>query len=170
MKITEKTNIQVRLVYYNQNLLHLIGCTVQLKGPMILLWNALVLGISRIYLAESNSTTIGPNFYFELSKKPRFNYRVRVMVFNATFNNISVIISWQPEKATDLQQITDKLYHIVLYWVHFAWVGFKLLIVMIGSDYIGSCKANYYMITTVVTPGSIMYLYDSPPFLSGYFH
>jgi len=47
-----------------------------------------------------------------------------LMVFNATFNNISVI-SWQsvllvektrdPKKTTDLSQVSDKLDHIMLY-------------------------------------------------------
>ena len=70
------------------------------------------------------------------------------MVFNATFNNISVI-SWRSVlliEETGVEKVADKFYYIILYRVHLAWVGFELTLVVIGTDCMGSYKSNYHTI------------------------
>jgi hypothetical protein len=49
---------------------------------------------------------------------------VRVVVFNASVNNISVISWWSVVEETDLPHVSDKLYHM-LHRVHLIMSGIR---------------------------------------------
>jgi hypothetical protein len=61
------------------------------------------------------------------------------------------------EKTTSMSQVTDKLYHNMLYTSH--WSRFKLTTsVVIGTDDIGSCISNYHTTTITKNPTYIVLL------------
>ena len=61
------------------------------------------------------------------------------------------MIPEDPKKSTDLSQVTDKLYQIMV--CTSAWAGVEpTKSVVIGTDCIGNCKYNFHTITATTTP------------------
>ena len=69
-----------------------------------------------------------------------------------------------PEKTTDLSQVTDKLYYIMLHTS--PWSRFELTTsVVIATDSIGNCKSNYYAITSTTAPHLLFEIFKIKPIL-----
>ena len=83
-------------------------------------------------------------------------YRVRVMVFNATFNNffaISLRSVLLVEETGENRRPVASHWQTVLYRVYLDLAGYALITsVVVGTDYIGSCKSNWHTITTTTDP------------------
>jgi hypothetical protein len=70
------------------------------------------------------------------------------------------------EKTTDLPQVTDKVYYIMLYQLQLDMNEVRTpTLVVIGTDWTGSCKFNYHTITTTTAPLNIYVLFNYHKFV-----
>jgi hypothetical protein len=83
--------------------------------------------------------------------------RVRVMMFNATFNNISVI-SWRRVLLVEETGVPREIHRPVA--SHWQTLSHNVIsstpcqeqLVVIGTNCTDNCKSNYHTITTTTTP------------------
>jgi len=79
--------------------------------------------------------------------------------YSSNIVRVSRFYTWwkpeYPEKTTDIQEVTDTIYHIMLYRLHFALLEFKRkALVVIGTDCIGS--STYHTFTTTMAHAEIL--------------
>ena len=100
---------------------------------------------------------------------PKWYYTNRLMVFHATFNNISVI-SWQSVLLVEEIGSTRRkplicrksLTNFITCYFEYTlpWTGLKLTTLVVTGPYCtSSCKPNYHTTTTMMAPYTDQYKY-----------
>ena len=88
------------------------------------------------------------------------------MVFNTTFNNISIISWWlvllveeteYPEEVTDLPQVTDKLYW--LYWLQSRGLDYFEFYDLFFSSFAIFCF-SFWCFVTLMTQTCVLFVID----------
>jgi hypothetical protein len=126
---------------------HCVVCPCSIYGFWLLLWYLQTLFIT-IFSTTSFPIVVG------ICSKWKGLWLRWLPLFSTIFQLYSggQFYLWMkpdyPEKNTDLPQVTDKRYHIMLHQGHLAWVGLTTLMV-IGTHCIGTYKSKFHTIISI---------------------
>ena len=122
------------VLHFGNHFMSLVCILLWIVFSNVLLWIWSQIITSRVVLEVVNLTewflviakVENKSDILQVSFYSWFSIPWEVMVFNATFNNISVI-SWRSAllETNDIQYVTDKLYNIMLYRVYLAVGGIR---------------------------------------------